>query len=243
MENLDILAFGAHPDDAEIFMGGSLLYFKSLSLSIGVCDLTRGELGTYGNDTTREKEKNTAGDLLKLDVRKTLDIPDGQVSVNKPNLTKVITMIRTYRPKIIFTMSPDSRHPDHSQTHHLIKEAFFLSGLKKWPCSKPPYRSGGFAYYPEWVSIQKPDFVVDITDFIEQKYLAVEAYSSQVLKRGEDDLESKTFVHSSDFWRKLEARSVTAGSFIGVKYGEPFFSSQSLALTSPLTQLFKKGLF
>ena len=241
--NLDILAFGAHPDDAEIFMGGSLLYFKSLALSVGVCDLTQGELSTYGDKKSRKKEREAASKILKLDVRETLDIPDGQVLVNKKNLTKVINVIRSHCPKIIFTMPPNARHPDHGHTHHLVKEAFFLSGLKKWPSPKSPYRAMGFAYYPEWRETKKPDFVVDITDFVEQKRTAIEAYRSQVLKKNEENLEIKTFVRSSDFWRQLEVRSVLAGSFIGVQYGEPFFSPQSLALTQPLDQLVKKGMF
>lgn len=241
-KNIDILVFGAHPDDAEIFMGGSLLYFKKLKLSTAVCDLTKGELGTYGNASIREKEKENASRLLNLDVRETLDIPDGQIHVSSTYLHKVITVIRELKPKIVFTMEEDSRHPDHSQTHQLVKEACFLSGLKKWNSPLSPHRPGALAYYPEIIFSKKPDFVVDISSVFQEKQKVINAYKSQVIGKLENDSQSQTFIRSHRFWKQLETRSVMAGSFIAVEYGEPFYTSLSLSLTDPLTQLFKKGL-
>lgn len=242
MKAVNILAFGAHPDDVEIFMGGSLLFFKSVGLSIGICDLTQGEAGTYGDRELRKREKNIASKMLDLNLRETLDIPDGQVRLNDTNLNKIINVLRAHCPKVVFTMPPGDRHPDHYNTHYLVKEACFLSGLKKWKNPLPAHRPGGLAYYPELTIDKKPDFVVDISAFINQKIAAIKAYGSQVVQETEKDQPPLTLIRSNLFWKQLNARTVQAGSYIGVEYGEPFYSFQSIQVTDPLNQIYKRGL-
>ena len=239
---LDILAFGAHPDDIEIFMGGAAAAFKAQGHRIGVCDLTRGEAGTYGNADIRQQELETAARIMGLDARVTLDIPDGSVRNTEENRLKVIRIIRKYRPELVFTFSRHPmRHPDHTHTGDIVRECCFLAGLEKIETGQEPFRPSGYAMYPELLFNGKPDFVVDISDFWEAKVNAIRAYGSQVTAEQENDGNAKTFIRSNRFWEVLKARAITAGDWIGTKYGEPFFSDLPIRADDVLGAFLKPG--
>src|SRR3972149_8832976 len=129
--NLDSIVFAAHPDDAELSMGGTIAKMAANNFKVGITDFTKGELGTRGTPEIRQKEARKAADILKISVRENLLIPDGNISDNKENLMKAIMAIRKYKPKIIFAPYFNDRHPDHIDTSKIVKRAMFASGLLK----------------------------------------------------------------------------------------------------------------
>ncbi|MGE5354457.1 MAG: PIG-L family deacetylase [Acidobacteriota bacterium] len=129
--NLDVLVFAAHPDDAELSMGGTIAKFTKSDLKVGIIDFTKGELGTRGSAETRQKEAFQSAISLKLAIRENLHIPDGGIEVSKENITKVMMCLRKYRPKIIFAPYFNDRHPDHIDTSEIVKRAMFSAGLEK----------------------------------------------------------------------------------------------------------------
>ncbi|MBL8992591.1 MAG: bacillithiol biosynthesis deacetylase BshB1 [Spirochaetia bacterium] len=236
---LDALVIAAHPDDAEIFAGGTLLALKKLGRKVGVLDLTRGEAGTYGTPEIRKKELDVASKILGLDARETLDFPDGGIENNLENRLRVIEVIRKLRPKVLISFRPNTRHPDHHHTGEIARDVLFLSGLEKIKTESPAFRASSLIQFPEFHSLEKPDFVVDVSEVWEKKMEAIRAYGSQVIQPGESDAGSKTFIRSEDFWRVLEAKAVLAGNFIGAKYGEAFHSRTPIRVAD-LTQAFGK---
>jgi len=221
---LDVLAIGAHPDDCEIGMAGTILSLKHQGYTVGICDMCQGEAGTYGSAEIRKAELEKATELLELDARITLDMPDGNIRNTEENRLKVIDVIRRYRPTIVFGFYPELvRHPDHYYAGLIVKESVFLAGLEKITSNHSAYRPSQLIYFKHLIFHEKPDFVVDVTDFWERKIESIRAYGSQVTAEGEDDRGTKTFIRSSAFWDVLEARCKLAGGMIGVKYGEPFY--------------------
>ena len=221
---LDVLAIGAHPDDCEISMAGTICVLKKRGYKVGICDLTSGEAGTYGSAKIRKAELEKASEILNLDARITLDIQDGNIRNTKENRLKVIDVMREYTPEIVVGFYPQMpRHPDHYYAGLLVKECIFLSGLEKIQTNHPPFRPSNLIHFKELLIYDKPDFVVDISDFWGQKMTAVQAYESQVCVDCEDDTEAKTFIRTRAFWELVEARSRMMGAMIGVKYGEAFY--------------------
>jgi len=221
---VDILAFGAHPDDIEITMAGSVLAFKRQGYSVGVCDLCAGEAATYGTPEIRRQELRTAAEMLGLDARVTLDLPDGGIRNSEESRMKVIEVIRRLTPEIVFTFDETpGRHPDHHNTGIIVREAVFLAGLEKIKTDQPPFRPSALVRFPELIAWRKPDFVIDITEFWGQKVAAIRAHSSQVTAEAENDANTKTFIRSNRFWDVLEAQNKLAGAMIGARYGEPFY--------------------
>lgn len=241
MTMLDILAFGAHPDDCEFFIGGTLLKMKRLSYNVGVCDLSRGEAGTYGDSETRQKELEKATALLGLDVRVTLDMPDGSIRDTEENRLQITEVIRKYQPELVLSFwDRELRHPDHYYCGKMVRECCFLSGLQKIKTTSSAFRPSAFIGFPELV-FDKPDFVVDVTDFWEQRQEAIRCFQTQVLQTGEDDRGAKTFVRSQSFWDIQEARGTMAGALIGVRYGEPLYSEAPPNISDPM-KAFQKNL-
>ncbi len=232
---VDILAIGAHPDDCEIFMGGTILAMAAQGRKVAVCDLTMGEAGTYGSADLRKKELDAASEILKLESRHTLNMPDGNVRNSEKNRMKVIEVIRKLRPELIFTFSSELiRHPDHKYCGEIVREAAFLSGLERVITGSPAFRPSGVITFPELIVTEKPSFVIDISEFRGAKLDSIRCYSSQVIKPGEDDAGTKTLIRSNMMWNLLEARDVTAGGMIGVDYGEPFYSPSVPAVKDPI---------
>lgn len=222
---VDILAIGAHPDDCEIFMGGAILFLKGKNLKVGICDLTKGEAGTYGNEKIRKMETEKSSKMMGIDERISLDFGDGSVRNSAENRLEVIEVIRKMKPEIVFSFLPGStRHPDHGYCGEIVKESCYLSGLEKIDTGSPPFRPSAFIGFPELFITKKPDFVIDITPYFERKKEVIRCFGSQVTSEGEEDSGTKTLLRSNSFWELLESRSVQAGGMSGVRYGEPFYS-------------------
>lgn len=231
---LDVMAFGAHPDDCELSMGGTLLVLKNLSYRVGICDLSSGEMGTYGSGTERKRELKSASEILGLDVRVTLGFVDGNIRNTDENRKKVIQVIREYRPTIVFGFVGETRHPDHLNVGKLVKECTFLAGLKKLKSDLLPHRPASFFRFPELIPWEKPDFVVDISDVWEKKIEALRCFESQFTVGQEETEFPETFLKSMEFWELIEAKARLAGSMIGVRYGEPFYSDRPLKILDPV---------
>ena len=228
---LDVLAIGAHPDDCEIMMGGTICVLKKLGYKVGICDLTTGEAGTYGSAEIRKQELSKASEILELDARITLDMPDGNIRNTEENRMKLIDVMREHRPEIVFGFFNElTRHPDHYFAGQLVKECVFLSGLEKLRTKHPAHRPSSLIHFKGLRTLDKPDFVVDISERWEQKIAAIRAYASQVISEDEEDSGSKTLLRKKAFWEILEAHSRSLGAAIGVKYGEAFYSDAPLKI-------------
>lgn len=231
---LDALAFGAHPDDCELSMGGTLAVLKNLSYRVGVCDLSSGELGTYGSARERNTELQKASEILSLDVRVTLDLPDGDIRNTRENRMKVIDVIRQYSPRVVFGFVEETRHPDHGRAGEIVRESLFLAGLEKLKTDFPAHRPSAYFCFPELIPWQKPDFVVDITECWEKKLEVLHCYQSQLSTGHVETEPPRTLLKSRELWELLESKARMAGIMIGVKYGEPFYSKRPLRIPDPV---------
>jgi N-acetylglucosamine malate deacetylase 1 len=237
----DIMAFGAHPDDCEMTMGGTLLKMKSLSYKVGICDLSRGEAGTYGTAETRKTELDNSTAMLGLDVRVTLDFPDGKIRDTEEYRLQIIEVIRAHKPEIVFSfVDKPLRHPDHYWCGKMVRECCYLAGLQKIETQSPAFRPSAFIGFPE-LNFEKPTFVIDVSDFWEKRQEAIRCFNTQVLLPGEDDSQTKTLIRSKSFWEIQEARGTMAGAFIGSRYGEPFYCDYPPQIIDPV-QAFKRKL-
>ena len=183
---LDILCFGAHPDDVELAMSGTIIKHVSNGLKVGVVDITRGELGSRGTAETRDQEASNASKILGLSVRDNLGLADGFFENNKDAQIKVVESLRKYQPDVVFCNAPSDRHPDHGKASKLVSVSCFLSGLikvetfvdgnkqEKWR----PKRV--FKYVQD--NYLEPDFVIDVTSFYKQRTEAILAYETQFYK-------------------------------------------------------------
>lgn len=230
--NLDALVFAAHPDDAELAMGGTIAKFNKENLKIGIIDLTRGELGTRGTAETRQKEAFEAAIILKSSVRENLDLPDGNIANTKENLIKIIMIIRKYKPKIIFAPYFNDRHPDHIDASKLVKRAMFSTGLQKIKTfdkevPQAAYRPAKLIYYMQTYTF-KPSFIVDISDTFQLKMDAVKSYSTQF--HNPKSIEPETFISKPGFLNYIESRAVFYGFQIGKNYGEAFFCEEEIEM-------------
>ena len=231
---LDILAFGAHPDDVELCCAGTLMVEKLNGKKTGIIDLTKGEMGTRGSAAIRLKEAATAAKILQLDVRENLGMADAFFANDETNQRKIITAIRKYQPEIILCNAPEDRHPDHGKAAKLIEDAAFLSGLRKIETSdkdaqQEPWRAKYVFNYIQDRQLA-PDFLIDITSVMEIKKEAIKAYGTQFYNPGLD--EPQTYISSPDFIKIIEARAMEFGKSIGVRYAEGFTSTKILGVQS-----------
>ncbi|MGB5287981.1 MAG: bacillithiol biosynthesis deacetylase BshB1 [Ignavibacteriaceae bacterium] len=227
---LDVLVFAAHPDDAELSMGGTIARFSSQGLSVGIADFTKGEMSTRGNLKTRAMETQAASKILKVKVRENLGLKDGNISLSENSLKKTITLIRKYKPKLVFAPYFNDRHPDHIDASVIVKRAVFKSGLEKFRTSvggkiQYPFRPKKIFYYMQ-TYLFPPSVIVDISDHFETKMRSVLAFKSQFhnssLKKEE------TFISRPEFLEYVEARAKFYGFQIGKRYGEPFFCEEAI---------------
>ncbi len=228
--NLDVIIFAAHPDDAELSMGGTIAKLTSKGLKVGIVDLTRGELGTRGSADIRQKEAFQAAITLKVAVRENLNIPDGNIGHTKENLIKIIMTIRRYRPKLIFAPYFNDRHPDHIDASKLVKKAMFSTGLAKVKTfdkevAQEPHRPHKLFYYMQTYTFI-PSVIVDISECFEMKMRAVKNYESQF--HNPRSTEPETFISRPEFIKYVESRAQFYGFQIGKQYGEPFFCEEKI---------------
>ena len=229
---LDILAFGAHPDDVELGCGATLAKEISLGKKVGIVDLTRGELGTRGSADVRDIEAKNAAEILGISVRENLCFEDGFFENNKKNQLEIIKMIRKYQPKIVLCNAIEDRHLDHGKGSKLVSDACFLSGLLKIETSingeaQEKWRPENVYHYIQWKDI-KPDFVVDVSGFIDLKIQAVLAYSSQFFNP--KNKEPETPITSRNFIDSVQYRARDLGRLIGVSHAEGFTTERYIAV-------------
>lgn len=225
---LDVIAFGAHPDDVELSMGGTIVSLVERGLKVGIVDLSQGELGTRGSKEKRIKESVNAANILGIKTRICLKLKDGAIKTDELSLEKAVDAIRTYKPKIIFAPYFKDRHPDHESAAQLIKRAFFFSGLKNFQIDKKtlqPYRPKKLFYYMQSYTFE-PTFIYDISNYFEMKMEAINAYSSQFYNPKND--EPETFISRPEFMNYLKARAEFYGFQIGKSYGEPFYCEEKI---------------
>lgn len=230
MNPVHILAFGAHPDDVELHCSGFLIKMKRKGYRTGVVDLTRGELSTRGTLDLRAKETRQATDILQLDTRLNLDLPDGHLDISIAHKKPLVAAIRQLKPAVVLTPYASDRHTDHIKTSQLMTEAAFLAGVKKYDPDVPPHRPERVIYYHSHYAFQ-PSFVVDISAEFEQKMAAIRAYASQF---DSDFTNEQTFISSPVFIENLIADMRYWGAQIGTRYAEPFWIREYVRLDDPL---------
>jgi bacillithiol biosynthesis deacetylase BshB1 len=223
-EPLDILAFGAHADDVELSCGGTLLAATSAGARVGVVDLTRGELGTRGTPEIRAEEARRAAEIMGLAMRENLGLADGFFRADRESIEAVIRVLRAWRPRVVLANALDDRHPDHARGGDLVAEAVFLSGLRRVETERDgrvqePHRPEVVYRYIQDRYIP-PQLVVDITDHIEGKMAAIDAYASQFHEPASP--EPMTYIATPEFREGLRARAREHGRLIGAHYGEGF---------------------
>jgi bacillithiol biosynthesis deacetylase BshB1 len=231
---LDILAIGAHPDDVELGCAGTLAKEISQGKKVGIIDLTRGELGTRGTSETRDAEAAEASRLLGVSVRHNMAFADGFFSNDKAHQIELIKMIRFYQPDIVICNAVKDRHIDHAKGSQLVSDACFLSGLLKIETKhhnqaefQKPWRPKAVYHYIQWMDIE-PDFVVDISDFMDQKMEAVMAYKTQFYDP--DSKEPETPISSKNFTDSVHYRARNLGRLVGVDFAEGFTVERCVAV-------------
>ncbi|HKP85699.1 MAG TPA: bacillithiol biosynthesis deacetylase BshB1 [Blastocatellia bacterium] len=236
---LDALAVGAHPDDVEFSCGGTLIKLASLGYKVGVLDMARGELGTRGTAEIRAREAEAAASELRLSVRDNLELPDGHIWLSEESRVKMVRKIRLYRPRVIFTHYWEDPHPDHAHTCQIVREAAHVAGLAKYDAEagQGRFRPQTVAHFmfPRTVA---PTFVVDISEFAEQKQRAVACYRSQLYDP--NSTEPETALSSEAFLRRLESRQRFFGSLIAVEHAEAFVVREALNVHDPIELLTRR---
>jgi N-acetylglucosamine malate deacetylase 1 len=228
-EHVDILAFGAHADDVEIGMGGTLAKYAEAGKKIVICDLTEAELSSNGTVSIRKREAMKAARHLGVMERVTLDIPDRGVYLSDENIAKVVEVIRKYKPTAVFAPFEQDRHPDHGNASRLVKEAYFSSGIRKFNPSSPVHKAGNLYFYII-NGFHRPHFVVNIENHMEAKLLSLSAYESQ-FEKGKGGVSTPL---TEDYIEAVEARERMMGKDAGIRYAEGFFSYNTLILHQDL---------
>ncbi|MBZ5536068.1 MAG: bacillithiol biosynthesis deacetylase BshB1 [Acidobacteriia bacterium] len=229
--NLDLLAFGAHPDDVELVAGGTLLKMAQRGYKTGIVDMTRGERGTRGSPEIRAREARASARILKLRVRENLSMEDAHVAVGQSSRLKVIDALRRFRPRIVITHYWEDPHPDHRATSEIVTDACFLAGLMRIDTGQPRFRPQKILYFmlPSHVL---PTLVVDVTDQFEARMRACRAYRSQMYNPRSNELETR--LSTPDFLDRIEADHRYFGNLIHTKYGEAFYSREILRIDNPV---------
>jgi bacillithiol biosynthesis deacetylase BshB1 len=238
MEKLDILAFGAHPDDVELSCSGTLIREVRQGKRVGVVDLTMGELGTRGSAEIRMKEAALAAEIMGLSYRQNLGLSDGFFEENQDSLQKIIQQIRYCQPDIVIANAIQDRHPDHARGSNLVSRACFLAGLSKIESTfqgekQRAWRPKVVYHYIQDRYIQ-PDVVVDISDVVEEKKKAILAYATQFYNP--ESKEPDTPISSPDFFEYIFAKDRIFGRQIHVTFAEGFTAERAVG-TSLLTHL------
>ena len=229
---LDILAFGAHPDDVELSCGGTIAKEVSLGKKVGIVDLTRGELGTRGSAEIRDKESKQAASILGVSTRENLGFRDGFFRNDEAHQLEIIKILRKYKPKVVLCNAQTDRHIDHGRAASLVHDACFLSGLRKIETvlnDKPQkiWRPSQVYHYMQWNN-DPCDFVVDVSEFMDKKMESILTYSSQFYD--EKSNEPETPISSQQFLDSIQNRAADLGRIVGVRYAEGFTTQRQLAV-------------
>ena len=240
---VDVLAIGAHPDDAELHAGGTLLRLVSLGYRTGIVDLTRGETASRGTVEERAAEASRAAAVLGLTLRQTLDLGDGRLDDTPAIRVAVVAVLRRLRPRLVLTHHEEEPHPDHGATARIVRAAAYLAGLARWEPDAGPGRHRPHAVLhfglPRWVP---PSFVVDIAPWAERKQQAIACHASQLYDPGRAG--PATAVSAPSFLDDLAVRGHATGTLIGSRQAEAFLVREPLVVDDPVA-LFPRplGLF
>lgn len=230
---LDILAFGAHPDDVELGASGTIIKHVRSGSKVGVIHLTRGELGTRGNADLRDIEAQEASKVMGVSILENLGFRDGFFVNDEDHQLAVVRMIRKYRPKYVLANAVSDRHPDHSKGADLLRSAVFLSGLQKVKTeldgiAQEAFRPDRVLHYIQFMPLD-PDIIIGFSEEVmEQKMKAVEAYSSQFYDPNSD--EPETIISTKNFIDSVRYRAMDLGRLIGQPYGEGYVSEKRLSV-------------
>ncbi len=233
---MDLVAIGAHPDDVELFAGGLLAKCVDRGYEVGLIHLTRGERGTRGTPGERRLEALDAARVLGLgeDHVVFLDLGDTLLENTEANRLKVIGALRRWSPRLVLHPHPFDRHPDHRKANRLAEDAYFYCHLARVETGTPPFRpQGRLLFFNHSAPDRPPSFIVDVTDHFERKMDALRAYRSQF--HNPDYPAEETYISSKEFHEQIEVRARYFGGLIGVRYGEPFFLPDPLAVDDPVT--------
>ena len=234
---LDLLAIGVHPDDVELGCSGTIINEIKNGKTVGVLDLTQGELGSRGTIETRYEEAAKAAMIMGVHVRENLKMRDGFFKNDEEHQRRLIVAIRKYQPEIVITNSLEDRHPDHGRAAKLTTDSCFLSGLVKVETNdelgsqQEPWRPKYVFHYIQ-DRYHEPDFVIDISDVFEQRMEAVKAYTTQFYNPDNEDDGPQTYISTSAFLDSIIARARVIGKKIGVQYGEGFNTEKSLGINN-----------
>ncbi|MFC1512258.1 bacillithiol biosynthesis deacetylase BshB1 [Candidatus Latescibacterota bacterium] len=218
-KDLDVLCMVAHPDDAEILAGGTLIRLVDQGYMVGIVDFSRGEMGSRGTMKEREREAACAAGIMGIEVRVNLQFPDAHIENTVANRKRVVEVIREYCPRLIITHDAVNRNPDHTHTSLLVREGAFTAGLAKYDTGQLPHRPHKIIYAMEYFE-REPTFVVNVSGQYERKLSAIACYRSQTYNpryKGE-----KTYISSKRFKNEIEARFRYYGAKIHCEYGEAF---------------------
>lgn len=231
MKKVDFLAIGAHPDDVELGCGGTIAKLISEGKTVAIVDLTQGELGTRGTNITRAEEAANATKILGISARENLKLKDGFLNNSEEYQLEVVKMIRKYQPEIVLANAIDDRHPDHAKAAKLVSDACFLAGLVKIETTldgenQKTWRPKQIFHYIQWKNVT-PDFVIDISGFMEKKIEACLAYKTQFYDP--NSKEPMTPIATKDFLESLTYRAQDLGRLSGVDFAEGFTTEKLLA--------------
>ncbi len=231
---LDILAFGAHPDDVELGCGGTIAKEIANGKKVGIVDLTRGELGTRGTPELRIKESKNASKTIGVKIRENLGFKDGFFKNDESHQIEIIKIIRKFKPNIVLCNAKDDRHIDHPKGADLVVDSCFLSGLKKVKTDlegkkQDSWRPNNVYHYIQWKNTN-PDFLVDISGFEDVKMNAVKCYSSQFYDPSSK--EPETLISKKNFLDTIYNRSLDFGRLIGVDHAEGFTTNKAIGVNS-----------
>jgi N-acetylglucosamine malate deacetylase 1 len=233
MTPVDLLVFGPHPDDIEIGMGATVAHHVANGLSVGLCDLTRGEMGTNGTPDERVREAEDARAVLGAAWRVNLGLPDRQLRDAPEQVRPIVELIRRCRPPAIALPHESDRHPDHVAAHALVRAAAFSSGLRR-------YEADGAPWKPDWLvsyfinNSVEPSFVIDVSENYETKRRALACYRSQFAPVAPDSEETR--LTSPLFQQLIESRDAQFGARVGVRWAEGFVVREPLVRRHLLRQ-------
>lgn len=230
---LDLMVMSVHPDDAELGAGGTIAKYVSEGKTVGIIDLTRGELGTRGTAETRAEEAAEAARILGVSVRENLGLRDGFFSNEEDSQRVIISAIRKYKPEIVITNAIDDRHPDHGRASKLVNDSLFLSGLRRVETQVEGVNQEAFRPRLQLQLVQdkyiQPDIILDISNYWDLKEKSILAYKTQFNSLTEED-GPQTYISNPDFMEYTKARAREFGRNIQVSYGEGFTSRKLLGV-------------
>jgi bacillithiol biosynthesis deacetylase BshB1 len=230
---LDVLVIAAHPDDAEISAGGTMLTLRDAGRAFGIVDLTRGEMGTRGTADDRAREVAAANAILRPAVRHNLELPDGRVTVTVEARERLAALIRRHQPDVLIAHHMDDLHPDHAACGVLAREAWYVSGLARLAGPGETARRPRRLYHFLGHVPTEPTFVVDIGRVFEEKVRLVRCYASQLAPAGAGD-KGQHFLFGADILQRMETRARFFGERIGARFGEPLVHKGPLPCMDPL---------